>query len=297
MAEPSHFAKFDLTLTLGETQERIGGWLEYATALFDESTAQRYVGYFTRLLEAMVANDQTVLEHVPMLDDQERQRLLSDFNATARTFPQALTVHRVFEQYAAQQPQAVAAVHGARSMTYAELNRSANQLAHHLIAQGVQPGDHLAILLPRSLELLIAQLAVGKCAAAYVPLDINAPAERQAFMVQDCQAVALLTGSGVTVDYPVRRMDLDTLDLAGSATHDPALAQSSESLAYIMYTSGSTGTPKGVMVPHRGITRLVINNGYADFNQDDRVAFASNPAFDASTMDVWGRCSTVGRWR
>ncbi|MCU7249831.1 non-ribosomal peptide synthetase [Pseudomonas koreensis] len=295
VAEPSHFAKFDLTLTLGETQERIGGWLEYATALFDESTAQRYVGYFTRLLEAMVANDQTVLEHVPMLDDQERQQLLSDFNATARAFPQALTVHRVFEQYAAQQPQAVAAVHGARSMTYAELNRSANQLAHHLIAQGVQPGDHLAILLPRSLELLIAQLAVGKCAAAYVPLDINAPAERQAFMVQDCQAVALLTGSGETVDYPVRRMDLDTLDLAGSATHDPALAQSSESLAYIMYTSGSTGTPKGVMVPHRGITRLVINNGYADFNQDDRVAFASNPAFDASTMDVWGALLNGGQ--
>ncbi|WP_460129090.1 amino acid adenylation domain-containing protein [Pseudomonas sp. H1_D05] len=288
-------AKFDLTLTLGEVNGVLRGTLNYATALFDALTIKRYIGYFERLLEAMVADDQTVLERVPLLANDERQRLLYDFNATARGYPQTLTVHGVFQQQAAAHPKAVAAVHGAHSLSYFELNAQANRLAHHLIAHGVQPGDHVAILLPRSLELLVAQLAIAKCAAAYVPLDINAPSERQAFMVEDCRAVALLTLSGEVIDYAAPRIDLDRLTLNGQPTHNPNLLQSSESLAYIMYTSGSTGTPKGVMVPHRGIGRLVLNNGYADFNAQDRVVFASNPAFDASTMDIWGPLLNGGR--
>ncbi|WP_095118443.1 non-ribosomal peptide synthase/polyketide synthase [Pseudomonas sp. Irchel s3f10] len=295
VAGPGEFAKFDLTLTLGEVNGVIRGSLNYATALFDASTIVRYIGYFERLLEAMIASDQVVLESVPLLAADERQRLLGDFNATARDYPQTLTVHGVFQQQAAAHPKAVAAVHGAHSLSYFELNAQANRLAHHLIAHGVQPGDHVAILLPRSLELLVAQLAIAKCAAAYVPLDINAPSERQAFMVEDCRAVALLTLSNEVIDYAAPRIDLDTLTLNGQPTHNPNLLQSSEALAYIMYTSGSTGTPKGVMVPHRGIGRLVLNNGYADFNAQDRVVFASNPAFDASTMDIWGPLLNGGR--
>jgi len=295
VAAPAQVAKFDLTLTLGEVNGVIRGSLEYATALFDQSTVQRYVGYLQRLLAAMVSDDQTVLEQVPLLAEDERQRLLCDFNATDRDYPQALTVHGIFQQQAAAHPKAVAAVHGEHSLSYFELNAQANRLAHHLIGQGVQPGDHVAILLPRSLELLVAQLAIAKCAAAYVPLDIHAPSERQAFMVEDCHAAALLTLSGEVLDYAAPRIDLDRLNLSAQPTHNPNLLQSSEALAYIMYTSGSTGTPKGVMVPHRAIGRLVLNNGYADFNAQDRVVFASNPAFDASTMDIWGPLLNGGR--
>nr|QNL34618.1 SteC [Pseudomonas sp.] len=295
VAGPGEVAKFDLTLTLGEVNGVIRGSLNYATALFDALTIKRYIGYFERLLEAMISGEQTILEQVPLLATDELQHLLHDFNATARDYPQTLTVHGIFQQQAAAHPKAVAAVHGAHSLSYFELNAQANRLAHHLIAHGVQPGDHVAILLPRSLELLVAQLAVAKCAAAYVPLDINAPGERQAFMVEDCRAVALLTLSSEVIDYVAPRIDLDTLTLNGQPTHNPNLVQSSEALAYIMYTSGSTGTPKGVMVPHRGIGRLVLNNGYADFNAQDRVVFASNPAFDASTMDIWGPLLNGGR--
>ncbi|WP_277758203.1 non-ribosomal peptide synthase/polyketide synthase [Pseudomonas sp. A34-9] len=295
VAGADEVAKFDLTLTLGEVNGVIRGSLNYATALFDESTVRRFVGYFQRLLQAMVSDDRAVLEHVPLLAAEERQRLLVEFNATARDYPQTLTVHGIFQQQAAAHPKAVAAVHGAQSLSYFELNAQANRLAHHLIGQGVQPGDHVAILLPRSLELLVAQLAIAKCAAAYVPLDIHAPSERQAFMVEDCRAAALLTLSGEVIDYAAPRIDLDRLKLSDQPTHNPNLVQSSEALAYIMYTSGSTGTPKGVMVPHRGIGRLVLNNGYADFNAQDRVVFASNPAFDASTMDIWGPLLNGGR--
>ncbi|MGE1177817.1 amino acid adenylation domain-containing protein, partial [Pseudomonas bananamidigenes] len=245
--------------------------------------------------QALEQTPQLGVDQLSILPPDERRELLVGFNATQRDYPAGSTVHGLFEQQVQLHPQAVAAVHGRAALTYEELNQRANRLAHHLIAQGVQPGDHVAILLPRSLDLLVAQLAIGKCAAAYVPLDINAPTERQAFMVEDCRATALLTLSTETVDYSVRRIDLDALKLDAQPTHNPGLPQSSESLAYIMYTSGSTGTPKGVMVPHRAIGRLVINNGYADFNPQDRVAFASNPAFDASTMDVWGPLLNGGR--
>ncbi|MDI2146254.1 amino acid adenylation domain-containing protein, partial [Pseudomonas sp. ITA] len=247
------------------------------------------------LLQALERTPQLGIDQLSILPRDERRQLLVEFNATQRDYSATLTVHRLFEQQVTKHPQAVAAVHGAQSLSYFALNERANRLAHHLIGQGVQPGDPVAILLPRSLDLLVAQLAIGKCAAAYVPLDINAPAERQAFMVEDCGAKALLTLSTESVGYTVRRIDLDALKLEAQPTHNPDLPQSSESVAYIMYTSGSTGTPKGVMVPHRAIGRLVINNGYADFNPQDRVAFASNPAFDASTMDVWGPLLNGGR--
>ncbi|MDF0732855.1 amino acid adenylation domain-containing protein, partial [Pseudomonas entomophila] len=234
------------------------------------------------------------LEHLSVLPAHEAERLRATFNATTRDYPRE-PVQRLFEQRAARHPLALAARQGARSLTYGALNERANRLAHYLIGQGVRPGDHVAILLPRSLELLVAQLAIAKCAATYVPLDINAPAERQGFMVQDCQAVALLTLARQAISYRDRRIDLDTLALDDQPGHNPCLAQDSDAVAYVMYTSGSTGAPKGVRVAHRGIARLVLNDGYADFSEHDRIAFASNPAFDASTMDVWGALLNGGQ--
>ncbi|MFL1546445.1 amino acid adenylation domain-containing protein [Pseudomonas sp. O39] len=240
-----------------------------------------------QVVEALEHNREIAIGCLPILPAAERQQL-ADFNATARAFPREHTVQRLFEAQAQARPDALAALHGEQVLGYGELNTRANRLAHHLLSLGVRPADNVAILLPRSLDLLVSQLAILKCAAAYVPLDINAPAERQGFMVQDSGATWVITRSDAAIEYPARRLDLDNLALDPQPSHNPDLSQASDSVAYIMYTSGSTGTPKGVLVPHRGITRLVLNNGYADFNAADRVAFASNPAFDASTMDVWG---------
>ncbi|WP_122853312.1 non-ribosomal peptide synthetase, partial [Pseudomonas viridiflava] len=249
----------------------------------------------THLILALEQQPDTDMTQLAILPAAERQELLSVLNDTRRDYPREQPVHRLFEQRAARHPDRVASEHGQRSITYGELNAQANRLAHYLIEQGIAPGDHVAIVLPRSLELLIGQLAVSKCAATFVPLDVNAPAERQSYMLDDCQAVCVLTRSTAAINAATRRIDLDSLDLNGQPGHDPELEQGSDTAAYVMYTSGSTGAPKGVRVPHRGIARLVLNNGYADFNEHDRIAFASNPAFDASTMEVWGALLNGGQ--
>ncbi|KPY62990.1 Syringopeptin synthetase A, partial [Pseudomonas syringae pv. solidagae] len=241
----------------------------------------------SRLVEALESAPNSAVCDLSVVPEAERQQLLVAFNDTTRDYPQQQTVQSLFEAQVRACPKACAAIHDGVAMSYAELNTRANRLARHLLGLGVQPGDSVAILLERSLDLLASQLAVLKCAAVYVPLDINAPVERQTFMIEDSQARVLLTYSQVSLTTAAQRVDLDNLTLDGLKDTDLALPQSSESVAYIMYTSGSTGTPKGVLVPHRAISRLVINNGYADFNAQDRVAFASNPAFDASTLDVW----------
>ncbi|MDD1013909.1 non-ribosomal peptide synthetase [Pseudomonas rubra] len=249
------------------------------------------------LVDALRQAPEQGLELLSVLPDDEHEQTVRAFNAGHRQdYPQA-PVQRLFEQRVARHPSALAVVEGEQRLSYGELNEQANRLAHHLLGKGVQPGDHVAILLPRSITLLVAQLAIVKCAAVYVPLDVHAPAERQLFMIQDCQAVLVLTLRHFALEQGVRRIDLDAVAVDTQPRYNPNLTQGVDAVAYVMYTSGSTGTPKGVRVAHRGIARLVLNDGYADFNPQDRFAFAANPAFDASTMEVWGALLNGGQVR
>ncbi|WP_141250341.1 non-ribosomal peptide synthetase, partial [Pseudomonas congelans] len=278
---------YPLTLNIDD----VGNGFNLTVLVSSTIGAKRVCGYMQTVLEHLVnaleRSPSSALDSLPILPAAEREQLLVAFNDTALDYPQQQTVHSLFEAQVRSSPEACAAIHDDVAVSYAQLNTRANRLARHLLGLGVQPGDSVAILLERSLDLIASQLAVLKCAAVYVPLDVNAPAERQAFMVEDSQARVLLTHSHLSLATAAQRVDLEQLTLDGLSGDDLTLPQSSESVAYIMYTSGSTGVPKGVLVPHRAISRLVINNGYADFNAQDRVAFASNPAFDASTLDVW----------
>jgi len=168
------------------------------------------------------------------------------------------------------------------------VNRRANQFARHLIGHGVKPGGTVALLLPRSADLVVAELAVLKCGAAYVPLDADHPPERLRFMVEDSKAQLILATQRLPAfDPDGRRLNVEDIPF-DIPTNDLGLAADAGSVAYVMYTSGSTGTPKGVEISHRGIARLVLNNGYLDVDASDRVAFVANAAFDASTLEVWG---------
>ncbi|WP_050808442.1 non-ribosomal peptide synthetase [Collimonas fungivorans] len=289
-------AKFDLTLSLGESGDTIAGVLEYATALFERSTVERYLGYWQRLLAAMVEDDTQQIARLAILSADERRRIITTWNATEADNPQA-ALPQLFEAQAARTPQAVAVVHGAEQLSYAELNRRANRLAHHLHELGVKPGDRLVLQLERSSQLIVAELAILKCGAAYVPIDPALPDERKIFMAGDSGAGFVLTLAGAS--WPalaaLARINLDDATGTAYAADNLAPAGDDEAIAYIMYTSGSTGQPKGVMVPQRGIKRLVLENGYAAFDASDRIAFAANPAFDASTMEIWGALLNGGR--
>jgi amino acid adenylation domain-containing protein len=286
-------AKFDLTLSLSEAGGRIVGGVTYATALFEHATVERWLGYLRAVLAAMAADGLQAVARLPMLPEAERRNVVEEWNRTAAPYP-ADAVHVLFEAQAERTPDGVAIVSGGRALTYAELNARANRLAHRLLERGVARGARVAVLVPRSPELVVAELAVLKAGAAYVPIDPSFPAERIAFMVADSGAAAVLALSGAGLpDLPAGRIDVDAVD--GGSTEDPRLPVEAEAAAYVMYTSGSTGTPKGVVVPHRAIARLVFNNGYVEFGPEHRVAFAANPAFDATTMEVWGPLLTGGR--
>ncbi|MGP2705874.1 non-ribosomal peptide synthetase, partial [Serratia marcescens] len=281
-------AKYDLTLDLAERDEQISGTLNFATALFDRATAERYGVYLVQVLRAMATNATQPASHLDLLPAAERELLLYGWNRTAEVYPAQSCAHVLFEQWVQRTPDAVAVVNDRDSLSYAQLNAHANQLAHQLIAQGVRPGDRVATSLERSVSLVIAQLAILKAGAAYVPLDPHLPVARQAWIIGDSGASLILCDRDIDREIAGEIACLRIDRLRQNPTHDPAVPRAGGAPAYIMYTSGSTGTPKGVMVTHQGILRLAINNRFASFERGDRFAFAANPAFDASTLEMWG---------
>ncbi|TDB56913.1 non-ribosomal peptide synthetase [Photorhabdus khanii] len=256
---------------------------------------EKICGYMQQALESLVE----ALEQAPempvraleILPEAERTLLLETWNKTETAYPGELCIHQLFEQQVEKTPEAIALVVGDQTLSYAELNARANRLARQLIEQGVCLNEHVATLLARSRELVVAQLAILKVGAVYVPIDPSVPDERRNWLINDCSAKLLIidaqSDTPVGLSVPLFCLSDENNTSREEDRINPDLRRSSTGSAYIMYTSGSTGMPKGVVVPHRAVVRLVINNGYAEIGPDDRVAFTANPAFDASTFEVW----------
>ncbi|WP_266159409.1 non-ribosomal peptide synthase/polyketide synthase [Dyella silvatica] len=266
-------AKFDLSFDWVEQRDAEGrpnglrGRLEYATDLFDAASVETLAQRLLRLLEAVAENLALTVAELPLLDTDERQRLLLDWNATAQTQAPALLPLRLQHQ-ALQTPHAIALVHEHGELGYAELNAAANRLAHTLIGMGIGAEQRVAIALPRSAQLLVALLAVLKAGAAYLPLDPDYPSERLAFMLADAQPTALLTCETLAgkLQYGGPVLSLDAAGvrerLAQAASHDPRDEHRHKPLrpehpAYVIYTSGSTGRPKGVTIEHRALANFL----------------------------------------
>jgi amino acid adenylation domain-containing protein len=249
------------------------------------------------LLEAMVVDDQQRISNLKLLSQAERQHLLVGFNQTYRPYPSESCIHELFEEQVARTPEAIAVVFEDRHLSYAEINAHANQLAHRLIALGIRPDDRVVICMERSLEMVVGLLGIMKAGGAYVPLDPSDPAQRLAYMLEDSAPAAVLTKASARDALPALEVPVMVLQLQDRASmiaqepnQNPAARASgltSGNLAYVIYTSGSTGVPKGVMVEHRNVSRLVINNHYAQITATDCVAHCANPAFDASTWEIW----------
>ena len=252
-------AKFDLTLNLWEDAEGgLSGWWEYNTALFDAATVERLGGNLATLLAGLADTPDVPLSRLPLLTDCERHQLLVEWNQTQVDYPLDATVGGMFEAQAARTPDALAAVFGEQSLTYAQLNARANQLAHFLRARGVGPETLVGLCLERSPEMVVALLGVLKAGGAYVPLDPAYPPERLAFMLEDTACPLLLTQGHLAQTLPpsqadVVRLDADWPHIKAYSDTNPAPLAGPENLAYVIYTSGSTGRPKGAMLEHRGV--------------------------------------------
>ena len=199
---PQDVAKFDLTLDLREQDGRIGGALEYARALFERATVERYAGYLRCVLEEMVGDAQRPLSDLEMLPASERAQLVEQWNATAADYPEDKCIHELFEAQVKARAQAVAVVHEAEEVSYGELNARANRLARHLIGLGVRSDARVAICVERSVDMVVGLLAVLKAGGAYVPLDPAYPAERLRYMLEDSAPAVLLTQRAVLEQLP-----------------------------------------------------------------------------------------------
>jgi amino acid adenylation domain-containing protein len=291
-------AQFDLSLALGDAGDRLTGALSYATALFDRETVVRYAGYWQQLLAAMAADDGQPVSRLPLLSPAERYALLVGWNATLRDHGALKFVHERISGHARRRPDHVAIDDGAIRLSYRELNRRANQLAHYLRAHGVVPDGRVALCAPRGAAMVVGLLAIMKAGGAYVPLDVTYPGERIAYMVHDSAPVVVLTvGAEARGLASVHAERAAVLDVEADAARwqdqpqtDPSPATvglRASHLAYVIYTSGSTGAPKGVMIEHGSLLNYTRDaERWFDLSKDDLVLQQNSLNFDLSLEEI-----------
>lgn len=285
-------SRFDLELHLWAMPEGLTGTLIYNTDVFEQPTVARMLKHFQTLLEGIAANPHARLSELPLLTKEEQEQF-REWNKTTTEYGRDECLQQLVEMQAERQPDAVAVSYGAKQITYRELNTRANRMAHYLRRRGVGPDVRVGVLLERSIEMVVAVLAVIKAGGAYVPLDGSHPSSRLRFMLDDAAVALLLTQAGqpeVLTDGEVGVVYLDEQwqQFESESRENPEIVTTAENLAYVMYTSGSTGQPKGVAVTHRAINRLVRNTNYVELHQSDRLAQVSNASFDAATFEIWG---------
>ena len=282
-------SKFDFTLYVTETATGLALWLEYKTDLFEEDTIRRLLGHFQTLLEGVVANPDERIAELPLLTQAEQDQFI-DWNQTAADYPRAKCVHELLEHQVERTPTHVAVVFEREQLTYKQLNEKANQLAHYLRKRGIGPDTLVGVCLDRSLEMVIASVAILKAGAAYVPLDPSYPQERLNFMIEDAEIPVVLTQQQILCPRGVQSicLDADWKEIADESTENPAPNNLPGNLAYVIYTSGSTGKPKGVQVSHSGFVNLL--NSMRDrlgISASDVLLSVTTLSFDIAGLELY----------
>ena len=279
-------AQFDLFLEITESAGGLAAALTYNSGQFDRSSARRILGHYKTLLEAAAADPGVAIGRLPLLTEEERRQALVEWNQTEADYP-AVSTLKLFEEQAARTPSAVAAVHGGRKWTYAELDRHARGVAERLRGIGVSPGAMVAICVDRSLETISALLGVWKAGAAWIPLDPSYPRERLAFIVEDAAPAAVIAEPQFQALWD--HASAPVLDLETVAPQDggefPGAAPGD--IAYLLYTSGSTGRPKGVGIRHRSLTNcLAFLRDEIAVTARDVVLAHTTLAFDIAIVEI-----------
>ncbi|MEW1654275.1 amino acid adenylation domain-containing protein [Streptomyces sp. NPDC093707] len=296
--QPVHtgISKFDLTFSFTETRDASGtaagidAHLEYSTELFDPGTVHRLAHRLRRLLSAVVADADLPVRGYDLLTAQERSRMLGEWGRGPAAYLPASTVPELFAEQVTRTPDAQAVRDTTGTLTYAQLNARANDLAHHLSGHGIGPEDLVALALPRSTDLIVAILAVLKARAAYLPLDPAYPPARIAFMLADAAPSFVITTASLRTELPTTARCLaldDTAAWSTGHTADPRTGPLPTHPAYVIYTSGSTGRPKGVVVTHQGVGAMVrTQTERLGLTSASRVLQMASISFDAAFWDL-----------
>jgi amino acid adenylation domain-containing protein len=287
-------ASGNLTLIVNQSEY----FWSYSANIFSEERIATMLKQWTTLVEGMVSHDNHPVSQLPIISPSETKRIL-EWNQTATNYPPELCLHQLFEARVIEDPEAIAIVCQGQSLTRRELNRQANQLAHHLQQLGVKPEALVGICLERSLEMAIALFAILKAGGAYVPLDPNYPTARLNYLLEDAHVDVLLTQEKLLEKLPETSAQIICLDRDWETTAasdiNPISLVNSNNLAYVIYTSGSTGNPKGVAIEHHSAVNTLydIEQRFA-VQPQDRVLAVSSLSFDLSVYDIFGVLGSGG---
>ena len=289
-------AKFDLTLTVVETNETLNGLLEYNTDLFDAATIKRIAKHFERLLEAAASNPDEQVSRLPLLTSDEQRQILCEWNDTRAENEQDLCIHEMFEQQVERTPEALAVVLKDERLTYRELNERANKLGHYLRRLGVGPESLAGVCLRRSADAVVAILGVLKAGAGYLPLAGQQPRDRLSFVLADAGVKVLLTQDHLVTgtlrqQTQVINLDKDWPTIEKESAENPRSKVLAETSAYLIYTSGSTGKPKGVVVSNRNLVHSTFAR-FLYYQEPLKSLLLLSPfAFDSSVAGLfWTLC-------
>jgi amino acid adenylation domain-containing protein len=291
-------AIFDLNLF---TAERADGWsvtCDYSSDLFDRSTARRMLGHFQRLLEDIAADPARPISKLEILTAEERQTLLHQWAGRRGDYPRDATLGELFREIALASPDRVALESGDRTLSYGQLHAEAAAIAGQLLAGGLEPGEPVGLCARPSFEMIAGLLGILLAGGAYVPLDPDYPAGRLALLLEESGIrLALTTPADWQAfgDWDGRLVGIPNCGIATTVTELPPVAATAIHPACLLFTSGSTGKPKGVLVPHRGVVRLVRDNGFLGIAPDEVFLQAAPLSFDASTFEIWGPLLNGGR--
>ncbi len=290
-----------ILITLSSDTNEITWWIKQRL-MIQEPTLGAIIKSSTHhlhhLLDSLPSTIQQSIARLPLMGEEERQKIMTQWNTTTSSYPKQKTISQVFEAQALMTPNNIAVIYGKQSLTYNELNQKANQLAHCLQKKGLLPHTFAAICTTQELHLIIGILAILKTGAAYIPIDASYPKQHIEYVLKDSKPNLLLASHHLNarlehdcthLNIPIILFDAIT-DMMEQEPIDnlKEININAQSLAYVIYTSGTTGKPKGVMVPHQGVNRLVKNTNYIHIAGQDRIAQAASISFDAATFEIWG---------
>lgn len=286
------FSRFDISLEMTAREQGLHGIVVYNRDLFEAATIERLFRHFQNLLEAIVQESHCPIAQLPLLSHQEREQLLVAWNNTAADYPK-LTLSQLFEAQVARTPTTTALIYEDQQLTYAELNKRANNVAHFLRTLKIGPEVVVGICMERSVEMVVAVLGVLKAGGAYLPLDPVYPSERIAYMLEDANVGVLLTQRELIAQLPRHKarvcvFEHDWFEKCDYSNDNPELLSSLDSLTYLIYTSGSTGKPKGVEIPMRALINFLCSmQREPGLKADDTLLAVTSLSFDIAGLEIF----------